>query len=119
ISTRVASGGSQVVSSGGTAIKTIVSGGTLSSGGTTVSSGGTQLVSAGGSVTSTTVESGGHQVVEGFASGTLVSNGGTQFVSSGGTAIGTVLRLSSGGGFVTDKQVVGVSGLALGTIVSE
>ena len=53
----------------------------------------------------------------GIASGSLISNGGTQFVSAGGTAIGTLLRLSSGGGLVTDNQVVGVSGVALGTII--
>jgi autotransporter passenger strand-loop-strand repeat protein len=53
--------------------------------------------------------------VQGIASGTLVSNGGTQFVSAGGTAIGTLVRLSSGGGFVTDQQVIGASGVAIST----
>jgi autotransporter passenger strand-loop-strand repeat protein len=91
----VSSGGSavgSVVLSGG--VQSVLDGGAAS--GTTVSSGGAQNVSSGGSVLNTRVLSSGVQSIlaGGSASGTTIS-GGTQNVSSGGAATGTVV-LSSG-----------------------
>ncbi|MGC2415831.1 MAG: hypothetical protein WA459_24430 [Stellaceae bacterium] len=95
------SGGSEVISAGGTA-----SGGTVASGGSeivrgtasggTVAKGGHQRISAGGAVSGATVKSGGSQTVlsGGVAHGTVLS-GGTEIVSAGGRASGTTL--SKGG----------------------
>ncbi|PWT84366.1 MAG: hypothetical protein C5B56_15750 [Proteobacteria bacterium] len=104
-STHVSSGGSLVVSSGGTTKQTtIFSGGSetiMSSGGFgqlgdigAVLSGGMQFDY--GLASGVTVFA-GSQVVEsgGTASSTTIDNGGREFVSSGGTAIGIVI--SSGG----------------------
>jgi autotransporter passenger strand-loop-strand repeat protein len=128
VSTTVVSGGVQDVVGDSIATATTVKGGVqnVDFAGTaisaTISGGGSQIVSSGGTAISTTIGgtasgASGIEIVLGIARGTLISNGGTQFVSGGGTAIGTLLRLSSGGGLVTDKQVVGVSGVALSTII--
>jgi len=112
VSATVSSGGSQVVSTHGTASGTIiVSNGleTISSGGTaiatTVSNGGHEAVSSGGVADATVISSGGTLGVVrgGTASGTTVLNGGHEIVSSGGfEAVATLngsgtLEVSSGG----------------------
>ncbi len=101
----VVSGGSEAVLSGGVDIGTVVSGGSeavLSGGvdiGTVVVNGGDDLVEPGEVASGTVVVSGGNDVY-GTAIGTIVSGGGEQFVGSGGVASGTVI-----GGGVMDVQV--------------
>ncbi|MBC0982808.1 autotransporter adhesin AIDA-I, partial [Escherichia coli] len=107
------------VNSGGTATGTQLSGGTqnVSSGGsaikTSVYNSGVQTVYAGATVTDTTVNSGGKQNISsgGSASGTVVNTSGTQNIYSGGSAVST--HISSGG-----DQRVSSGGNASGTVVS-
>jgi autotransporter passenger strand-loop-strand repeat protein len=91
----VAQAGTLIVSSGGTALDTMIGfGGTQfdygSANGTTISYGGSQIVESGGSASGTTINSGGTQYDHGSANGTTVSSGGYQEVSSG-IASGTVI----------------------------
>jgi autotransporter passenger strand-loop-strand repeat protein len=81
----VSDGGNQIVSSGGSAV------------GTVVSSGGNQVVSSAGSAISTTVSNGGNQTIYGGAivSSTQLLSGGSQSLTSGAAAFNTTL--SSGG----------------------
>jgi autotransporter passenger strand-loop-strand repeat protein len=93
--TTVASGGNVYVSSGGTAINTVVSGGAYFGGQIVVSSGGV----ASGTVLEAPAAISGSLTVQqldyGSATGTVVSAGGLDAVISGGTASGTVVN--SGG----------------------
>lgn len=135
-------GGRQVVTSGGTAIGTLINSGgvqSVSSGGSAVgalvNSGGTQTVSGGGVATNAVVNGGGVQVVAGGqAVGTVVNSGGSASVTSGGTATGTVVNpfgrqsvangvaigtilvgsTSSGG-----AQAVSSGGTAIGTVIGQ
>ena len=92
--TVVASGGSQWISSGGTANSTTINGGSqvVYSGGvansTTINSKSMQSVSCYGIVNLTTINSGGTQIVSasGTANSTTINYGGSQIVSAGGTA---------------------------------
>jgi autotransporter passenger strand-loop-strand repeat protein len=119
-STTVSSGGTELVSSGGTAISTVLSSGGVQAvnngatvSGTTVSIGGLEVVVSGGAANATTVLGGGVQIVGpgftasagGTASGTIIGSGGTQFVEFGGEASSTVI--GSGG-----VQIIGSGGTA-------
>ena len=117
---RLRAGGTQNVSSGGTAVNTVVlnsgvqsvyDGGIAS--GTTISSGGTQNVFAGGSVVDSVVLGSGVQSVfsGGIAANTTVSSGGTQQVFSGGTASATTLGNAG-------NQIVSNGGQAIGATVN-
>nr|WP_252356344.1 autotransporter adhesin AIDA-I [Escherichia coli] len=114
------SGGTQNVSSGGSAIstsvynsgvQTVYGGATVTD--TTVNSGGKQNISVGGVVSGTVVNSSGAQNIYsgGSAVSTHISAGGTQNVSSGGNASDTVVNTS---GF----QRVSAGGTATGTRLS-
>ncbi len=103
--------GFQVVSAGGVASGTIVNAGTV-----TVSAGGLTVATVlqkndFGIVNDVTTPSQEYVLNDGVASGTVVSSGGTQFVSSGGSATGTVV--SSGG-----SQIVSSGATASGTQIS-
>ncbi|HAX5171980.1 TPA: autotransporter outer membrane beta-barrel domain-containing protein, partial [Escherichia coli] len=84
--TTIYDGGTQTVSSGGSATST------------TISSGGTQTVLADGVATDTTIYDGGSQVVSsgGAATGTTVSSGGILNVRSGGVLYGTTTLTDNG-----------------------
>jgi autotransporter passenger strand-loop-strand repeat protein len=87
--------GSQIVSSGGSAVAT------------TVSSGGLENVSSGGTAINTIVSSGGSLVVlsRGLADPTTIYSGGSETVSSGRTDLGTHL---SGGTLVILRKARGL-----------
>jgi autotransporter passenger strand-loop-strand repeat protein len=112
----ISSGGSLVVASGGLADPTTIYGGgseTISRGGTDLGahiSGGVQIAS--GLVSGATIFA-GSQIVRsaGTAIGTIVSNGGTEFVSGGGRASGSVV--ASGG-----YELVSNGGIAVATKIS-
>ena len=119
--TLVSSGGSQVVSSGGSALFTkVLSGGSVSirsggygSGGT-VYSGAVYMVSSGGIASAITVSSGGEQYIwkGGVARGTILAKPlAKQFVYSGGVASGTKI-------YSCAYQVIYSGGKASGAIVS-
>jgi fibronectin-binding autotransporter adhesin len=109
--TTIYSGGSEIISKGGTDLGAHISGGTqidsgLVSGatifagsqvvqsggtaiGTTVSDGGTEIVS-GGTTSGTLLASGLETVLRGgHATGTMITSGGYELVSSVGTAVAT------------------------------
>jgi autotransporter passenger strand-loop-strand repeat protein len=98
--TDVFSGGSEVVTQGGTSFST------------TLFFGGLQIVNSGGVASSTFIGSSGEQVVSGgIAVNTVVGFFGLQEVSSGGIAIDTTV---SAGGF----EDVDFGGTAIGTLVA-
>jgi autotransporter passenger strand-loop-strand repeat protein len=111
--------GTQFVSSGGTAINTMIDGGSW------------QFISAGGKAIDATVEahdiqsvwgvasgtvlSGGEQIVGGIASGTMIDSGGIEYVYSGGmtsatTINGGTLEVLSGGSVEGAVTFVGSGG---------
>jgi autotransporter passenger strand-loop-strand repeat protein len=125
--------GTEIVSAGGTASNTVVSGGTLTvrglANGAVVSSGvlipgfpafnvvGSMNVMSGGTATNTVVNSGGYETVSsgGVLSGALIS-GGTIEIMSGGSANSGVITFSSGGTLQLDSSVSfggTISGFAL------
>jgi autotransporter passenger strand-loop-strand repeat protein len=124
-STRIVSGGQQLVFGGTTTGTTVSSGGYdyIGAGGTangaTVDSGGAEFVAAGGSASGTTVSGGGNQYVSsgGVVSSTIISSGGFATVYSGGTANGTTV--SSGGvdyvlsGGSASGMTIGISAVAI------
>lgn len=96
----MSSGGTEIVSSGGsTSVAIVSSGGTetvLSSGSslsTTVRNGGLAVVSGGGVTTSSYLSSGGTERVlsGGVDQNTVISSGGLEFISSAGTVSGGTL----------------------------
>ncbi|MGE4563713.1 MAG: hypothetical protein AB7F32_02490 [Victivallaceae bacterium] len=101
-SATVSAGGAQALESGGTAIRTVLSG--------------LQSVLSGGLADSASIFSGGLQAVSGSARSATVSSGGVQRVLSGGTASGTVV-LSGGvlelSGGTTMRAAVYSGGLQL------
>ncbi|MDO9299065.1 hypothetical protein [Bradyrhizobium sp.] len=108
--TAIASGGLQIVHTGGVSNGAIVAGDQAIYGSadqTTIGDGGTQAVYAGGTASGTTVNAGGTQIDWGVVSGTIV-NGGTQYVW--GTATGTTV--------VSGLQQVGNGGTADAAIVN-
>ncbi len=80
-SATVSAGGEQALESGGTAVRTVLSG--------------LQTVLSGGLAESASIFNGGLQAVTGSARSATVSSGGTQRVLSGGSASGTIV-LSGG-----------------------
>ena len=118
VATVVQDGGALTVFSGGAATATVLSGGFeyVSSGGNvtgTVMTGGTEAVYAGGSASFSVVSANGSQDV--YAGGTVVDavlNGGLEAVYAGGTASGTVVN--SGGG-----EYVYTGGTAVGTVLHD
>ena len=116
-STIVNTGGVERVYAGGATVGTMLSGGTeiVSSGGsvtsTTVSSSGKEYVSSGGGASNTVVSSGGSTYVYGAAISTTVSTGGVQRAYAGGATTGTVVL---GGGI----EIVSSGGIASSTVVN-
>jgi autotransporter passenger strand-loop-strand repeat protein len=115
IGTNVDFNSTEVVNPGGTAISTLVEGGTLQDAGTTIGAtivgGGSQEnIDGGATASGTTVSAGGLELDDGTAIGTTVGNGGTEDVRFG-TAIGTVVNVGG-------EQVVLASGTASGTTIN-
>jgi autotransporter passenger strand-loop-strand repeat protein len=140
----VASGGQEVVSSGGAASgttvlsgggvyvrvsgeifdalvsnggKTFISSGGIASG-TTLLSGGSEYISSGGVARGTDITSGGQGHIDsgGIASGTTVGSHGRETISSGGEVRG--LSLSAGGVVVDDGEVRIAGAATLGGVLS-
>ena len=84
------SGGNQIISAGGSAVSTTLSGIVLTTNEFTINA--VQSIGSGGTATTTTVGSGGFQYVFGLANVTVVNSGGNQNISSGRTASNTTIN---------------------------
>src|SRR5262249_34920612 len=106
VGTLIASGGLELVSSGGSTISAVLAGGNGLAAG--------ELVYSGGVASATTVGGSGVQVVYGLAVGALIASGRLELVSSGGTTISAVL---TGGNGLAAVEIVNSGGLASATTV--
>ena len=85
--TMIASGGLDLLSSGGTTISAVLAGGNGLAA--------IEIVNSGGTASATTISGGGVEVVSGLAVGTMIASGGQELLSSGG--VSDAVRVSSGG----------------------
>jgi autotransporter passenger strand-loop-strand repeat protein len=124
-------GGSEVVSSGGTGSGIFVSSGGLeyvfgTASSTTVSSGGSEHVEAGGTASATVISGGGQELVlsGGVDRFSVVSNGGLEFISSagvvsGGTVIsGANITVGAGGNVLDGLTISGGTAVVSGSMAA-